>query len=188
MEVGLTVMLYKLKTFFSKDVEIGAATRCSGRCWHLSPLLFTMSQRIYLTTKSRAICGWVLGRYSSVPFLASVPVCISWVIRGTRWVSVMRHQWEEQPRETKFFHLALDANKAKDELAADGSKALKVEIAIHSSLQWDRRQGFLPLFAPFPFLTFPLCQSFLVCAFKGRAEKAVQPTSLPRRKASWYPV
>lgn len=114
-----------------------------------------MSQRIHLTTKSRAIRGWVLGKYSSVPFLASVPVCISWVIRGTRWVSVMRHQWEEQPRETTFFHLARDANKAKDELAADGSKALKVEIAIHSSLQWDRRRDSCLCLHHFHFSLFP---------------------------------
>lgn len=45
---------------------------------------------------------------------------------------MMLLQSEEQPRETKFLHLPLVANKARDELTVDGVKALGVEIAIHS--------------------------------------------------------
>lgn len=44
----------------------------------------------------------------------------------------MRHQSEEQSREAKFLRLSLGENKARDELTADGVKALGVEIAIRS--------------------------------------------------------
>lgn len=53
----------------------------------------------------------------------------------------MRHQSEEQPRETKFLHLPLGANKAGDELTADGVKALVVEIASHSFITVRQKAG-----------------------------------------------
>lgn len=56
--------------------------------------------------------------------------------------SVMRVlQSEEQPRETKFFHLLLGANKVRDEHTADGVKALMVEIAIHSFITVRQKSG-----------------------------------------------
>lgn len=52
------------------------------------------------------------------------------------------HQSEEQPRETEFLHLPLGANKARDELTADGVKAPGVEIASHSFITVRQKAGF----------------------------------------------
>lgn len=94
----------------------------------------------------------------------------STVKRGTHWVSVMRHQSEEQPRETKFFHLPLGANKARDELTADSVKALGVEIAIHSFIIVQQKAGF-PL-SVFSVVLAPYLQ-------KGRLQKLCSPPSYP---------
>lgn len=54
---------------------------------------------------------------------------------------MMRHQSGEQPRETAFLHRPLGANKAGDELTADGVKALVVEIASHSFITVRQKAG-----------------------------------------------
>lgn len=103
--------------------------------------------------------------------------------------SLMRHQSEEQPEETKFLHLPHGANKGGDELAADAVKALGVEIAIYSLITIWRKEAIHISLSSISSSHFPpsLFVSVFLHAFKGKSQQLYRRPSMLGGTAVWAP-